>query len=318
MFKFIVALLFSVSLFAQNGAFIKQSKYGTLYKYPANPAAGYSFEYLLYMPVKAVKDRPMHLLVETNNTGVLNDTIAVHEKAAINQASESGVGNYVAEKLGLPFLVPVFPRPAKNPLLYTHALDRDTFLEKGTLERLDLQLIAMMNDAKQQLVKLGYRVNEKIFFTGFSASGTFANRFSLLHPEMVQAIAAGGINAIVILPKDKLNGKKLEYPLGTCGLKTLTGRKVNIQEYTEVPKMLYMGENDDNDAAAFDDAYSASEREIIYSLMGKDLGKRWQFMRKVYEDNGIAGEFITYPGIGHGTDLKINNALAEFFRKHSE
>lgn len=316
--RFLLVLLFSAGLFAQEGTIIKQTKYGTLYKYAANPSAGYNFDYLLYYPVKLKKDKSLHLLVETNNTGVLNDTIAVHEKAAINQASESGVGNYTAEKLGLPFLVPIFPRPAKEPLLYTHALDRDTFLAKGELKRLDLQLIAMVENAKQQLAKQGYAVKQKIFITGFSASGTFANRFSLLHPEMVQAVAAGGINAMVILPKDKINGKRLEYPLGTCDIKAVTGKKVNFKEYTEVPKMLYMGEKDDNDAAAFDDAYNAQERELIYSVMGKDLHQRWQFMRKTYDDAGIAGEFITYPGIGHGTDLKINDALAEFFRKHSE
>jgi len=313
MLKLFIAILFSATCLAEGGSIIKKTEYGTLYKFPANQAAGYNFDYLLYYPAKLKLSRAVHILVETNNTGRLSDSIAVHEIAAINQASESGVGNYTAEKLGLPFLVPIFPRPAKEPLLYTHALDRDSFLQKN---RLDLQLIAMINHARLQLADKGYVVKQKIFITGFSASGTFANRFSMLHPEMVQAVAAGGINAMVILPKDKLSGKKLQYPLGTADIKNVTGKKVDLKEYIEVPKMLYMGEKDDNDAAAFDDAYSIQERELIYSLMGKGLTERWQFMRKIYEEEGVAGEFITYTGIGHGTDLKINDALAEFFKKH--
>jgi hypothetical protein len=80
---------------------------------------------------------------------------------------------------------------------------------------------------------------------------------------------------------------------------------------------LYMGTLDDNDAAAFDDAYNAEEREQIYTLMGKSLiPQRWAFMEKVYKENGVKAEFRTYNHMGHGTDEKINNDLVQFFRRH--
>lgn len=295
--------------------FLRNDK-GVLLKFNANSSTGFNFPYLLFIPNNLQPGTETILMVETNNTGVLSDSIEVHEKAAIKAASRSGVGHYVSVKLGLPFLVPVFPRPASNWQQYTHALDRDTFLAEGSVERLDLQLLAMVADARQQLASRSYPIREKFFITGFSASGTFANRFSILHPEVIQATASGGINAIAILGLPVIGNTPLKYPLGIADVEKLTGEKVNLAAFSKLPKMLYMGALDDNDAAAFDDAYSKEERTIIYKLFGKSLHDRWQFMEKEYRRLNIAGEFVTYPHIGHGTDLKVLEEVTSFFRSN--
>jgi hypothetical protein len=79
-----------------------------------------------------------------------------------------------------------------------------------------------------------------------------------------------------------------------------------------------MGEKDDNDAVAFDDAYSKEERALVYELMGKHLiPGRWQFIQQVYKENKVQADIKTYSNIGHGTDLRINTEIVNFFRKHS-
>lgn len=291
----------------------------TLLKFAAKPRSGFHFEYLLYLPKGTKVDSATYLMVETNNTG-LNDTIAYHEKGARFAAARSGVGNYVAWKLKIPLLVPIFPRSQTNWTLYTHALDRDAFLSKGSdIDRLDLQLLAMVEDAQKFLAKQGYHLKQQFFITGFSASGTFANRFSLLHPQRVKAMAAGGINAIPILPVREVDGQTLNYPLGISDIASVTGKPVNLDAFRKLPQLLYMGALDDNDAVGFDDAYSQEDREIVYRLMGKQLvPKRWTFMQDVYQKNQVGAEFRTYPNIGHGTDLKINNDLVAFFRSHMD
>ncbi|MFD2247401.1 alpha/beta hydrolase family protein [Pontibacter ruber] len=291
----------------------------TLMKFSAQPAAGFNFEYLVYLPKGLQSQTATYLMVETNNSG-LNDSIEFHERGARRAASKSGVANYVSKKLQLPLLIPIFPRSETNWLYYTHALDRDVLLTKADgLERLDLQLLAMIDDARKQLAVRGYPLKEKLFITGFSASGTFANRFSILHPEKVKATASGGINGIPILPVAAIDGQTLNYPLGIADLEQITGKPVNLTEFSKLPKMLYMGALDDNDAVAFDDGYTKEEREIVYRLMGKQLvPQRWQFVEQVYIKNNIEADFRTYPNIGHGTDLQINNDLVEFFRKHME
>lgn len=289
----------------------------TVLKFAAQPRSGFNFEYLLYLPKGTKTDSATYLMVETNNTG-LNDTLAYHEKGARYAAARSGVGNYVARRLRLPLLVPIFPRSQTNWTLYTHALDRDAFLSKGTdIDRLDLQLLAMVEDAQNYLAKQGYRLKEQFFITGFSASGTFANRFSLLHPRRVKAMAAGGINAIPILPVQEVSGQALNYPLGISDVASVTGQPVDLEAFRKLPQLLYMGALDENDAVGYDDAYSQEDREIVYRLMGKQLvPQRWTFMEEVYRQNQVGAEFRTYPNIGHGTDLKINNDLVAFFRSH--
>lgn len=292
---------------------------GSLLKFKARPDSGFNFEYFIYLPKGLRSHTSNYLLIETNNSGT-NDSIEHHEKGAEHAASKSSVGNYVSRKLQIPLLVPVFPRPATNWAYYTHALDRDTLLSKEFgIERLDLQLLAMIEDAKKQLAKQNFYLKDKFFITGFSASGTFANRFSLLHAEKIQATASGGINAIAVLPVAELGGVSLNYPLGTADIKKITGRKFNLKAFKKLPKLLYMGATDTNDAVAFDDAYSKEERQIVYELMGKEMiPQRWDFIREVYLKNNIRADFRTYPQIGHGTDLKINTDLVDFFRSHSK
>ncbi len=289
----------------------------TLLKFSAHPDLGFNFDYLVYLPKGLTWDKNTYLMVETNNSGV-NDSMAHHEKGARYAASRSSVGNYVARKLKLPLLVPIFPRPATYWMYYTHALDRDALLCKDFgLERLDLQLLSMINDARKRLTGHRLILHEKFFMTGFSASGTFANRFSLLHPEKIRATASGGINGIAILPLSSFAGKALNYPLGIADVDSITGRAVNLKAYKSLPKMFYMGETDSNDAVAFDDAYSEEERALVYELMGKSLiPVRWDFIRKLYKQNNVVADFKVYPKIGHGTDLKINNELVDFFRKY--
>jgi hypothetical protein len=291
----------------------------TIIKFAADPSAGFNFEYLVYLPKGLRSDSAAYLLVETTNTG-LNDTIAHHEKGARYAAGKSSVGNYISKKLRIPLLVPIFPRSQTKWQVYTHALDKDAFLSKEDgMERLDLQLLAMVKDARAQLSKKSYLLKEKFFITGFSASGTFANRFSILHPDKIQATASGGINAIAILPIASLEGKALNFPLGIADIEQVTGRKVKMNEFRKLPKMLYMGNLDDNDAAGFDDAYSEEERQIIYQLMGqKMIPDRWEFMQQQYKKSKVQADFRTCPDIGHGTDKKINEELVEFFREHSQ
>jgi hypothetical protein len=289
----------------------------TLIRINANPKAGFNFDYYLYLPKGIKTDTLLHLVVETNNAG-MSDSIEYHDRRA-RAAARNGVGSYVSRKMKLPFLVPVFPRPQTNWQYYTHALDRDALLCKDFgITRLDLQLISMVEDAKKQLSKLNYQVKEKFIMTGFSASGTFTNRFAFLHPDKLKAAAAGGVNGIVILPVNKLNGQKLNYPLGAADFQKCSGNTFNAEAFKALPQLYYMGELDQNDAVAFDDAYSKQERKIVYRLMGQKLiPDRWTFVSSVYKSNNVKAEFRTYPGIGHGTDKKINNELVDFFTEHT-
>jgi hypothetical protein len=289
---------------------------GSLEVVDANPGKGFHFPYILRMPDDPAKMAGPFLLVEPNNTGKISDDLDVHLQAARKLAGNA-IGGYVAKKLNLPLLVPVFPRPETQWQIYTHLLDRDTLeIHDGPMRRLDLQLLAMIADARSRLRHYGLRTEEQVLMTGFSASGSFVNRFTMMHPGRVQAAATGGLNGLVMLPLTELDGVRLPVPLGLADLRELTGLRFRSDAWRNVPQFIHMGADDTNDAVEFDDGYSESERAIVHRAIGKRMqADRWERGQSVYREFGANAEFHTWPGVGHWTDGKINQEVAEFFRR---
>lgn len=279
-----------------------------------DPEKGFLHDYILFIPKGTLLHKELYLLVEPNNTGLLSDSIEVHQKYAIDLASVSSVGNNVYTMLKIPLLVPIFPRPAAHPLIYTHALDRDVMV--GNLpdhKRLDLQLLEMINDAKRVLTTLDIQIAPTFFMNGFSASATFTNRFSFLHPEKMKAIAIGGFNGSLMLPMDELNGIPLNYPLGTNDFEELFGLDFDIENYTSIPQFIYMGKLDDNDAVQFDDAYDENERKIINENIGANVYDRYLKCQRIYHEKNIKPIFKTYENVGHWTTSDVNLEVIKFF-----
>ncbi|MGS0696718.1 hypothetical protein [Shewanella sp. 0m-4] len=287
----------------------------TIIEVKAQPNKGFSFPFLLKIPSNIDTN---YLVVETNNTGAVSDDFDVHYQSAKKAIVGNAVGPWVAKKLNSPIMIPVFPRSKTDWEIYTHALDRDTLLvESGKLKRLDLQLLAMISQAKKILANHSVKIKDKVILTGFSASGSLANRFSMLHPESLQLVVAGGLNGILMLPADKVSDEKLNYPLGVNDFKNITGRDFSKTKWASLPQFLFMGENDTNDAVKYDDAYSDAERKTIHSVLGKNMQpERWTKCQDIYQANDVNVVFHTYEDIGHGTNLKIHNDILSFVKEN--
>jgi hypothetical protein len=286
-------------------------------KIGADPARGFYWDYYLFVP-RTVKANPkIHLLVETNNTGTVSDDIQVHDQAA-KILIERGAPNTIARNLDVPLLVPVFPRPLAFGNTYTHALDRDTLLVKdGNLKRIDLQLIAMIRDAREILTKQGLPMEEKVFMHGFSASGNFLTRFPMMHPQVVKAFAAGGINSIPTFPVSQWKGQNLRYPVGIADLKEITGIEFNMAEYKQVAQYMYMGYLDKNDTTLFRDAYELEDANLIRSLIGEDMMLRWQVSQDIFKELGIPAQFVTYNGTSHKIRTEMIDDIIKFFKTNT-
>lgn len=309
----LLPVLICVTSFAQNST-SEIFKKDSLIIIEKSPDKGFFNDYILFIPKGTKLNKKTFLLVEPNNTGKLNDSMEVHKKHAIDIASVSSVGNNISTELKIPILVPIFPRPASKPYTYTHALDRDVMLEKATeLKRLDLQLLEMIKDSKNVLKALNIEVEEKIFMSGFSASGTFTNRFSFLHPDKIQACAMGGFNGELMLPQNSVNGIKLNYPIGTNDFEKLFKQKFDFETYKSIPQYIYMGQLDENDAVQFDDAYSYQERKIINDNIGATVQNRYVECQKYYVKSNINATFKTYENVGHWTTSNVNLDVIKFF-----
>lgn len=278
---------------------------------------GFQFPYFLFVPKGISQTSATSIIVEPNNSGFASDDFNEHiEKAKRTATNDFYIGNYLSRKLQYPLLVPVFPRSKSEWKIYTHALDRDVILQRNTpLERIDLQLIAMINDAKNRLSDLAYRTNDKILMTGFSASGTFVNRFTFIHPEIVLSTAAGGLNGLLMLPVEQLDGKELDYPLGIHDFQLQFGEPFDSLTFKSIPQFLFMGELDDNDAIPFKDGYDTNEKELIFKVIGEEmLPLRWNKCTEAYTHEHINARIITYPGIGHEHPAKVKEDILNFFK----
>ncbi len=284
------------------------------FKMTEKPDLGYNYPYLLYLPT-SIKGKESRLLVEPNNTGTTSDDFELHLSRATRLITRS-YPREIADGLGTPLLIPVFPRPRAIANTYTHALDKDAMnIEEGkTLARIDLQLLAMIADARKKLASLGFKVKEKVFMNGYSASGTLCNRFAVLHPKAVRAVVSGGVNGLPIFPVKKLNKAALPYPLGVHNLKDYD-IKFSLKDYKQVSQFIYMGGFDRNDTYPYSDAWDDGERQIIANhIARKMMPDRWEKSQKVLNNMKLPIQLVTYSGKGHTITKEMKQDIIAFFR----
>ena len=239
--KIFITIFFS-TLFCFNLA------YGKTIVVKANPEKGFHFPYLLKTSKKTVDAN--YIVVESNNTGGHNKSI----KGMTSKAKKSlgwVLGSSISKKLNYPMLMPVFPFATKeiekvltNKNKYKYyfpQLDSDVLkINIDKYKRIDLQLIAMIDDARERLLKENnQKINEKVIMVGFSSSSLFSARFTFLHPDRVSVAIGGGIGGLLPVPADKINGIDAIYPIGTYDFEKITGKKFDLEEFKKTPQFYY-------------------------------------------------------------------------------
>lgn len=269
----------------------------------AVPESGFHYPYFRYTP-GSLRPNAAMLVQSTNTPGGSTDDFSKHREGA--RDAIHGLPRVLADELGVPALVPVFPRPRSEPVdwrHYTHQLDRDTLMiDGGPLERIDLQLLAMVDHAIDHIeASTGRTLRQEIVLEGFSASGNFADRFTVLHPDRVLSVTAGGLNGMVLLPVERAEGERLRYHIGTADVESITGKPVDRAALSETNQFLYMGAEDTNDTLPFDDAWTSEEmRETARAVYGEDMIEdRFPFCAATYDRAGVEAQFRIYDGLGH-------------------
>ena len=287
---------------------------GNLIVLPANSEEGFYYGYVIYIP-NTIKQETT-LIVEGSNS-LTSEKIDIAMKKVYEEATNPTLPIYeIATKLGMPIIYPLFPRwyngeeTIYNHMLSSNSLNSNTRgLKDNNLERVDLQLICMIKNARRVLCDFDIKVDEKVIIDGFSASSKFANRFTLLHPELVKLCIGGGISGTLTLPLDDVNGEKLLWPVGVGNIKELLGEDtvINKEEFLKVRQFYYMGSKDTNDPFAlkpdtdkslFIPAYSgmisSDELRQMYKFIGVvSNGDRWENIQKIYESLDVNVRFKT-------------------------
>jgi len=78
----------------------------------------------------------------------------------------------------------------------------------------------------------GKNVQDRIFLSGYSASGLFAQRFALAYPEMINRALIGGAAGTIPVPT-----KKLKYPIGIQDYETVFGKEFDSITLKQIRQM---------------------------------------------------------------------------------
>lgn len=300
---------------AQNAVF----KPSDVIKIEAKTAKGFAYPYYLYVPPElrapAARKKTHTILVLPNNTGKIDDSLAVHEADVKKRMAQAG---QIAAMLETAVLMPVFPRPATDWKIYTHALDRDAMTTgKKEYARFDLQLVAMIDHARARLRKEKLKFDKKVLINGFSASGMFANRFTFLHPTRVKAAAIGSPGGWAIAPVAAYKEKPLRYPIGVDDFKSVAGEKLDWKNLRKVPMFIFLGDEDDNDSVVFGDSYEENDKNLIFEIFGKTPIERWATAKSLYEQNRLNAEFKLYKNVKHTVTPEMRDDIRAFLLKHA-
>lgn len=315
---------------------------------PADPDAGFHFPYYLYAP-NTVNEKKRPLLVNPNHsTTNPDDTTEERRDRDIERADgsmRSGTPRHIADDLNVPLLIPVFSvrlagkdTPIKNMNeeeekgyeqfgFAVHALPAGALhISDGRWERIDLQLLRMIEHATDLLQDASYPVTDADDFmmSGFSSAGNFVNRFTALYPTRIRSVTAGAINGIGILPISEAKGQTLNYPLGVADFESLTGQPFNVEAFKAVPQYIYMGSEDEHDPRGRLTRWDPDSEEVMLDVYGEDIHKeRFPYVQSVHQDVGTDAVFRMYDGVGHTITDQIHGDVVEFHERqigsdHSE
>ena len=308
----------------------------------ADSDAGFHFPYLLYKPTadnetESVGGETRPLLVRCSPRRGETSEKDQRLESGLNDI-KSGRGRLIADELNTPTLVALLPsRPEDGSF---GNLDHNSLqATEPPMERLDLQLLAMVEDARQRLADEPYEVPETVHMDGFSANGEFAEQFTLLHPERVSAVSSGGNGAITI-PRAELDDdiptvddpevETLPWPIGVADLDELVGEAFDEDTWMDVSQFRYIGAEDqwDPDEHGHPSEYRHAQsyaglgeerQQLLLDIFGwEQVDERFETSRSIYENVGAPTEFTVYDGIGHDVPEEILTDIVEFHRQQMD
>ena len=256
------------------------------------------YNWFSYIPNSASKSAESFIVVSV--TGGLTDYSENTEQIRLYTENIKNL----AETYQLILLTPSVPR-IDNPNIYTIAFDRHCFSDTTDpmYRRPDLKINLMIDNLIDELKNDGYVVNERVFFEGFSAGGMFAQRYALIHPERVQAIAAGQCGGSLTLPIRKYDQTSLTWAIGISDFTTLLRANFNNFIYRQIPQFIYIGENDINNSHFQwpnpDGFWSQDQIDFINSIFGDTDPIRLESMANFMDSIGCNITFKMYANTGH-------------------
>ena len=192
--------------------------------------------YILAIP-EEMKDNA-EIILESYNSGGMQRR---NYEENIEDSKNHNTLNILIELDDLPIICPIIPDFIGENLPDYQQLAKECFTRPiQGFERIDLKVIECINDAKKIIKeKTGKSISDKLYVNGYSASGVFAQRFVLIHPELVEKCCIGGAAGDIPIPSEELG-----YPIGIADYEELFGKKFDRDSHKSIKFAYYVAEKE--------------------------------------------------------------------------
>lgn len=311
--------------------------YGTepgVQKIEADPDAGFHSPYFLYTPefdsveesVTDSQERP--LVVTAYPWGEFEQRVEGAQRA------DGGITGRIADEMNCPMMsVPLaltegFVGLEPQELTLAHEIE----ITDPQRERVDLQFMAMIDDAKSRLNRGTFTVADKIHYDGGSSAADFIDRIAPLHPEHIRAFSAGG-NGYMFLPFEEITNDipvygdpektVLPYPIGAGNLEELTGEAFNKEAWMNIEQFRWIG-GEDQDPTDPDSHSSKRFRghrrreisQVVEEVFGTlQVDDRFETSGDIYGHLDVPAMFRIFEGQPHSPEFEYRLEAVDFHKE---
>lgn len=291
------------------------NKFGNINLYICQTKSG---EYIIGIP-ENMSDNAEMFVEMYNSGGRETSQYSDNVSHAMTDRGNPIEKNYTDFITDFPFVVPIVPCLKNLPDFQQMSVEsvRDYQIHEKVKECID--------DARIQIRNItGKNVQDKIFLSGYSASGVFAQRFALIYPEIINRALIGGAAGTIPIPT-----KKIKFPIGIQDFKELFGKEFNSEAYKQIQFAYYVAEQEAKEPGSFDingnqitsnkqiaaPMHDMSFRSVTTpkdvgilqrELLGKSLDERY---KKAIEANKIYGIDISGIIVSGATHRYIHNSI---------
>lgn len=197
--------------------------------------------YILGIP-EHIKDNSEMFVEMYNSGGQETDTYLENVQHAITDTGNPIEKTYRDFITDFPIVVPIIPCLKGFP--DSQQLSVDSIKEFNIHEKVR----DCIYDAKKLIEDLTEKkVQEKIFLSGYSASGLFAQRFAFIYPELINRALIGGAAGTIPIPT-----KMLKFPIGIQDYEELFGKQFDSNAYRQIQFGYYVAEKEAEEPGNFD------------------------------------------------------------------
>lgn len=229
----------------------------------ANPASGFNFPFMLVIPNNTRINPDLIVACTLPHDYLINSNsyLEALSKTCEDFSSLDPMHKHLSLESQNPLFIPFIPKVISlkpgflgKKLFYNDFTNYNEIIKyyKNSITLEDIykytdlseQFCNMILYAINYLKSININVDNRVIISGYSEGAKFATHFSLLHPELIKFVVAGGTSGCISMPVTNIGEYTFSYPTGISDLKNF-----DMDSFKKINFFYYMGSIDKSDPA---------------------------------------------------------------------